>query len=92
VAVTDERGEFVTGLAREDFEVLEDGKPQKVDTFSYVEIPLANTATKTTRPRCWIRIGLPCLLQRASLTCKINDTAHALICCSFQVAHTSVVD
>jgi VWFA-related protein len=40
VVVTDERGNFVAGLTREDFEVLEDGKPQKVDTFAYVEIPV----------------------------------------------------
>ena len=36
VVVTDEQGNFVTGLTREDFEVFEDGKPQKVDTFSLV--------------------------------------------------------
>jgi VWFA-related protein len=41
VVVTDENGKFVPGLAREDFEVFEDGKPQKIDTFSYVEIPVA---------------------------------------------------
>lgn len=40
VVVTDEQGNFVSGLTREDFEVLEDGKPQKVDTFAYVEIPV----------------------------------------------------
>ena len=40
VVVTDESGQFVTGLAREDFEVYEDGKPQKIDTFSLVGIPL----------------------------------------------------
>lgn len=40
VVVTDEQGNFVSDLTREDFEVFEDGKPQKVDTFSYVEIPI----------------------------------------------------
>jgi VWFA-related protein len=39
--VTDEQGNFVTGLTRDDFEVFEDGKPQKVDTFSMVDIPVA---------------------------------------------------
>ena len=39
VVVTDEKGNFIPGLTREDFEVFEDGKPQKVDTFAYVEIP-----------------------------------------------------
>jgi VWFA-related protein len=41
--VTDENGNFITGLAREDFEVFEDGKPQKIDMFSYVEIPREKT-------------------------------------------------
>jgi VWFA-related protein len=40
VVVTDEQGNFVPGLTRADFEVLEDGKLQKVDTFVYVEIPV----------------------------------------------------
>jgi VWFA-related protein len=41
--VTDEQGNFVTGLTRDDFEVFEDGKPQKVEMFSYVEIPVERT-------------------------------------------------
>ena len=38
--VTDQQGNFVSDLKKEDFEVFEDGKPQKIDTFSLVEIPL----------------------------------------------------
>jgi len=38
--VTDSQGNFVSGLAREDFDVFEDGKPQKIDTFSTVNIPV----------------------------------------------------
>jgi VWFA-related protein len=45
VVVTDEKGNFVSGLTRDDFEVLEDGKPQKVDTFAYVEIPIEPDTT-----------------------------------------------
>ena len=44
VVVTDEQGNFVTGLTRDDFEVFEDGKPQKIDTFSIVEIPVEKPA------------------------------------------------
>jgi VWFA-related protein len=38
--VTDEQGHFISDLKKEDFELLEDGKPQKIDTFSLVEIPV----------------------------------------------------
>ena len=40
VVVTDEQGNFVRGLTRDDFDVSEDGKPVKLDTFSIVEIPV----------------------------------------------------
>ncbi len=38
--VTDERGTFVANLSKEDFELLEDGKPQPISTFSLVDIPV----------------------------------------------------
>lgn len=37
VSVYDREGRFRKGLAREDFEVLEDGSPQKVGTFEFAE-------------------------------------------------------
>ena len=40
VVVTDQNGNFVRGLTRDDFDVYEDGKPIKIDTFSTVEIPV----------------------------------------------------
>ena len=40
VVVTDEQGNFVRGLTRDDFKVFEDGKPVTLDTFSTVEIPM----------------------------------------------------
>ena len=40
VRVVDRDGHFVRGLKQEDFQVLEDGKPQKVQTFGMVDIPL----------------------------------------------------
>jgi VWFA-related protein len=40
VVVTDAEGHPVGGLTRDDFDVLEDGKPQKVEMFSYVELPV----------------------------------------------------
>ncbi|MGE3959432.1 MAG: VWA domain-containing protein [Vicinamibacterales bacterium] len=38
--VTDEQGNFVRDLKKEDFQVLEDGKPQTVSTFTVVDIPI----------------------------------------------------
>ena len=38
--VTDEQGNPIPNLTGGDFEVLEDGKPQKVSAFSYVNIPV----------------------------------------------------
>ena len=40
VVVTDEQGNFVTGLTRDDFEVFENGRLQKIDQFSQVGIPV----------------------------------------------------
>jgi VWFA-related protein len=39
VTVKDAQGNFVSGLTADDFEVLEDGKPQTIQTFSYIELP-----------------------------------------------------
>ena len=50
VRVVDRDGNFVRGLKHEDFQVLEDGKPQKVQTFGMVDIPL-------TRPRKPLFLG-----------------------------------
>jgi VWFA-related protein len=38
--VTDALGNFVGGLSKDDFEVREDGKPQTIDMFAMVDIPL----------------------------------------------------
>src|SRR5688572_25115209 len=38
--VLDKQGKFITGLKPEDFQIFEDGKPQKVTAFSMVNIPL----------------------------------------------------
>lgn len=38
--VTDRTGAFVRDLTRDDFQVFEDGKPQKVELFSIVDIPV----------------------------------------------------
>jgi len=45
VTVKDAAGNFVSGLAAEDFEVFEDGKPQAIQTFSYIELPVQQRTT-----------------------------------------------
>ena len=39
IRVVDGRGNFVSGLTQSDFQILEDGKAQKIATFSAVDIP-----------------------------------------------------
>jgi len=38
--VTDAQGRFVRALTRDDFQVVEDGKPQTLSAFSMVDIPV----------------------------------------------------
>src|SRR5436190_14339953 len=40
VVVTDRQGNLVRDLKKEDFQVLEDGKPQTISTFTLVDIPI----------------------------------------------------
>ena len=38
--VTDAQGDFVGGLTKDEFEVLEDGKAQKIELFTEIDIPV----------------------------------------------------
>ena len=38
--VTDDKGAFVRGLTRDDFELVEEGRPQAIDTFTVVDVPV----------------------------------------------------
>jgi VWFA-related protein len=49
VIVTDRQGNAVTDLTLDDFEILEDGKPQKPDTFRLVRIDTATEPAYTQR-------------------------------------------
>src|SRR5688500_5619805 len=52
--VTDERGNFVSDLTKDDFELLDDGKPQEISAFSLVDIPVPAghpNAAAGSRPR-----------------------------------------
>src|ERR671923_3064050 len=43
--VTDERGNLVRDLSKDDFEVFEDGKPQTPSVFSLVDLPIERALT-----------------------------------------------
>ena len=45
VTVKDAAGNFVSDLKADDFEVFEDGKPQGIQTFSYIELPAQQRTT-----------------------------------------------
>jgi VWFA-related protein len=47
--VTDERGNFVADLTKNDFELFEDGKPQEISTFSLVDIPMPSGGASANR-------------------------------------------
>ena len=47
--VTDERGNFVGDLTKDDFELLDDGKPQEISAFSLVDIPVPAAGAQPAR-------------------------------------------
>jgi VWFA-related protein len=49
VIVADDQGKPVTDLTKEEFEIIEDGRPQTIDLFRHVRIE--NTAPAASRPR-----------------------------------------
>jgi VWFA-related protein len=57
VRVVDTKGNFVPNLKREDFQLLEDGKPQKINTFGMVDLPL--TPATSSRPLFMGKDALP---------------------------------
>jgi VWFA-related protein len=46
--VTDEQGHFVRTLTKDDFQIFEDGRPQKVAGFSLVDLPVRRLPASTS--------------------------------------------
>src|SRR5262245_18205271 len=51
VVVTDQQGNLVKDLKKEDFQVLEDGKAQNVSAFTQVDIPIERADRSLVDPR-----------------------------------------
>src|SRR5258707_5843436 len=49
--VTDQQGQFVRSLTKDDFQVFEDGKRQTISTFSLVDIPIERFDRPLFSPR-----------------------------------------
>jgi len=49
VFVTDRDGKFVGDLTKDDFEIVEDGRPQEIQSFSYINLPLPAAAPASTK-------------------------------------------
>jgi Ca-activated chloride channel family protein len=54
VTVTDRRGEFVAGLTRENFRVLDEGSPQAITHFSAIEAPAQILLVVETSPAVYL--------------------------------------
>jgi hypothetical protein len=46
VLVTDKKGNAVRDLTLDDFTLLEDGKPQRIRNFSFVDVPIETSASR----------------------------------------------
>jgi hypothetical protein len=67
--VTDEQGRFVRTLTKDDFQILEDGRPQKVAGLSLVDLPVQRPPCP--RPIC-SRLSPMCRPMQAA--CKAGCT------------------
>ena len=68
--VTDAKGDLVTGLTREDFEVEEDGEAQEIAAFAAGEFPLT---VVLGIDRSWSMAGEPLRLAKAASKAFLNQ-------------------
>jgi len=76
--VTDSKGRHVTDLTAGDFEVLEDGKPQKITNFSYVRVA-AESAPTATAPQPKPLKGRPAEIPPAATPLRPEDVRRTII-------------
>src|SRR5215475_8721820 len=66
--VTDKRGQPITDLKKEDFELMENGKPQEVSFFSVVKIPGRGEARRSENSPANGTTGVPAGATRPAET------------------------
>jgi VWFA-related protein len=76
--VTDKSGQQVTNLRPEDFEILEDGRPQGITNLSYISIqPVAERSSPSTKPSAVKTIAPPTPLRseqvRRTIVLVVDD-------------------
>src|SRR4029434_8849404 len=57
--VTDNKGQAVTDLKAEDFEVLQDGKAQAITNFTFIDVKDAAARSSVVRPAVQPKGGAP---------------------------------
>lgn len=57
--VTNRRGQQITDLAPEDFEIYEDGHPQEIKNFSYIAVENGPTAPQPIKPKSKDKTWVP---------------------------------
>ncbi len=82
VRVVDRQGNFVKGLKREDFQLAEDNKPQKINTFGMVDIAL----TPVQKPLFAGRDALPIEPDIASNEQVLDGRLYLILLDDYHVA------
>jgi len=82
VRVVDGKGNFVKNLRREDFQLSEDGKAQKISTFGMVDLPVISTP----RPLFAGRDALPIAPDVASNDQVLDGRLYLILMDDYHVA------
>jgi VWFA-related protein len=78
VVVVDKKGEPVTGLTKDDFTVLDEGRPQSIATFDQVSVPDTPppAGTAAVRPRARVATNATPVAEAGRLFVVVFDDVH----------------
>jgi VWFA-related protein len=92
VVVRDKNGNVVKGLKREDFTLLEDGKPQTIDTFDFEEVDVAEAPPQAAMPTILGGIGKVTLPPPMVGRPKVDMHDRRLVVLMFDMSSMAVED